>query len=136
MLVALIHSPVEPIRYSIKVDMPVIASSRPLNLTSTDLGVAWPIETSLGWEWGNAAVAAVRTRTTGVLPKTLRGIDVAMQRVQVAPLSRLYSLAVETPVIVSFEPLYTALGAAGRAGTVTLRVADADSVAVGAIRIS
>jgi hypothetical protein len=43
---------------------------------------------------------------------------------------RLNSIAVETPVIMSVEPLYTAVGATLRAGTVTARTADANAVPV------
>jgi hypothetical protein len=69
-----------------------------------------------------------------LLPKTLLTIVVLGQDIHVAPLFRLYSIAVETPVIVSVEPLYTALGAAARAGTETVSVAEAGSADVALTR--
>ena len=73
------------------------------------------------------AVAAVRTCTVVALPNTLRGIVVPVHRVHVVPPSRLYSRAVETPVIASLDPLYTAFGADARAATVMFSVADAEA---------
>ena len=61
--------------------------------------------------------------------------DVAEHGRQVVPPSRLNSLAVETPVIISVELLYAAAGAAARAGTVTFSVADDGVAVVAATRI-
>jgi len=115
--------------YSIWFVTPVTTSSRRSRSRPTGASALEPGKgTVLSSDIGVAAVAAVRTRSDVAEPKMLRGIAAPGQRVQVAPSSRLYSLVVETPVIVSVVALYTALGAAGRAGTVTVSVADAGKV--------
>jgi hypothetical protein len=84
---------------------------------------------------GKVAVALVRTLTVlAALPNALLGMFVPVTDAQVTPSLRLNSIAVETPVIMSVEPLYTAFGATLRAGTVTARVADANVVSVALTR--
>jgi hypothetical protein len=53
---------------------------------------------------------------------------------QLPPLFKLNSIEVETPVIRSVEPLYTAFGAALRDGTLIARTADAKAVSVALTR--
>ena len=71
---------------------------------------------------GAVSVALVLSKTVvEASPNTVRGIVVAPIDSQASPLFKLYSIAVETPVMLSVEPLYAAPGAAPRAGTVTVR---------------
>ena len=123
--------------YSMRFETPVTVS---LNVSST-IPVGYVVaalgtDTFFSPDTGAASVAFVRTITVvAVLPNTLRGIVVPVADVQVFPSSRLYSIAVETPVIVSVEPLYAAFGAAPRAGTVTVSgVADTKVVSVALTR--
>ena len=73
----------------------------------------------------------MRTITVvSALPKTLRGIVVPLTDVQAAPLFKLYSIVLETPVIAFCVLLNAAFGAAARAGTVTVSVAETNDVSV------
>ena len=123
--------------YSMRFDTPVIVSLCVSNDTSVgDVVAASGMATFLILDDGADAVALVRIMTVAAAsPNKLRCKNDAVTFVQAAPLSRLYSIAVETPVILSVEPLYTAFGAALRDGTVTVRVADANVVSVAMNRI-
>jgi len=80
---------------------------------------------------GADAVALTRTITTvSAFPKTLRAIAVPLTDVQAVPPFRLYSIELVTPVIAFCVLLNTAFGAAARAGTVTVIVADLKAVSV------
>ena len=80
---------------------------------------------------GKVAVAILRIKTVEELtPNALRGKKVPVIVDHVSPLFMLYSIVLETPVILSVEPLYTTFGAALRAGTETARVAEANVVFV------
>jgi len=122
--------------YSIAFETPVTASVTLLNETPAGAkpGAAG-IATVLILDAAVVAVAFVRTRTEFAVPRALRGIDVPGLSIQEAPLSILYSLAAETPVIALAEPLKVAFGAAARARTVIVRVADADASVVALMRI-
>jgi hypothetical protein len=54
--------------------------------------------------------------------------------VQVSPPFKLYSIALETPVIAFWALLNVAFGAAARVGTVTVLVADTNAVSVALMR--
>jgi hypothetical protein len=84
---------------------------------------------------GAVANALLRIKTSkAALPNALLGKFVPMTDVQDVPLLRLNSIVPETPVIVSVEPLYTAFGAALRAGTVIERTVDANVISVALTR--
>ena len=84
---------------------------------------------------GAEAVALVRTITVlAVSPSTVRDMLVELSATHDAPLSRLYSIEAETPVILSVSELYRAFGAALRAGIDIERVADTNVVSVALTR--
>jgi len=56
--------------------------------------------------------------------------NVPVMAVHVSALLVLYSIDLETPVILSVNPLYATFGADLRAGTETVRVAEANAVFV------
>ena len=118
--------------YSMRFDTPVTVSVRVSNaMPSGDVVAAFGTATFLMLDDGAVAVALVRIITVAAASQNkLRGRFDAVTSVQAAPLLRLYSIALETPVILSVEPLYIAFGAALRDGTVTERTADANVVSV------
>ena len=122
--------------YSMRFDTPVTVSLRAsIAKPVGDVVAASGMVTFLIFEDGAAAVALLRTMTVAAsLPNTLLGRYVAVNDVQEVPPLRLYSIAVETPVTLSVEPLYTTFGAALRAGTDTERVADANVESVALTR--
>jgi len=122
--------------YSMRVETPVTVSFRVSNAIPVGDVVAAPgTETLFMLDDGALAVALVRTIIVkAAFPNVLRVKYVAVTGVHEVPLLRLYSIAVETPVTLSVEPLYTAFGAALRAGTDTERVADANIVFVAFMR--
>jgi hypothetical protein len=84
---------------------------------------------------GAVTVALFLTKTVvAALPNMLRGMLEVLICVHVSPSSRLYSIALETPIITSVVPLNTAFGAAPRAGAVTAYVADANAAFVALMR--
>ena len=87
------------------------------------------------FEAGVDEVALVRTMTVlASLPIALRSIAVPLTEIHVVPSFRLYSIALDTPIILSVELLYAAEGAVARAGTVTVRTAEANAVSVALMR--
>ena len=84
---------------------------------------------------GEEEVAFRRMRTViAEFPNELRVRLVELMDFQVLPLSTLYSIVFETPVIMFCAALNAAFGAAGRTGTVTLNTADANALFVAATR--
>lgn len=114
--------------YSMRLDTPVTVSLRvssaiPVGNFSPLPGTA----TLLMLDDGVVAVALTRTMTVvATLPNELRGIVVAATDVHEDPLLRLYSIAVDTPVIMSTEPSNNAYGAVTRAGAVIVSADDAN----------
>ena len=88
-------------------------------------------------EAGIEVDALVRTKTVAPalpIPKSSRVKRVEVISFHVLPPSMLNSILLETPVIVSLVPLYTAFGVALGARTVTERVADAKAEPVTALK--
>ena len=121
---------------SMRFETPVIVSLRVLSVKPDgDVVDAAGTATSLMFDEGADAVALVLTITvTASLPIALRVMFLAVAGIQVVPLLRLYSIEVVTPVIMSIEPLYAALGGADRDRTDTARVADAKLMSVALMR--
>jgi hypothetical protein len=92
--------------------------------------------TILIWDAGIVTVAIKRMYTLVLTSsKVLRGIVIPGQSTQRPSSPTRYCIAVLTPVIAFCEAVYTAPGAAGRAGTITLRASDAAAEPVAATRI-
>jgi hypothetical protein len=123
---------------SIRFDTPVTASLRVSS--AMPVGIVVSAATAgtamlLMLDDDNVVVALIRTITvTAVLPNALLGMLDPVTDVQDAPLLRLNSIVLETPVIVSVEPLYTAFGTALRAGTVIERTTDVNVISVAFMR--
>ena len=122
--------------YSMRLDTPVTVSLYVSSVMPSGDAVAAPGTITLFvLEDGTVAVAFVRTITTaGASPISSRVIDVPVTVVHVVSLSKQNSIEPVTPVTRSVEPLYTALGAALRAGADTVRVAEANAVSVAIMR--
>ena len=122
--------------YSMRFDTPVtvsfrISRARSLGKISSSPGTA----TFLILDDGADEVALKRIITVAAsLPNTFRCRLDALTDVHVVPLSTLYSIVFEMPVIVSVALLYIAFGASPRAGTVKARTADANSESVALAR--
>jgi hypothetical protein len=121
---------------SMRLDTPVtvslrVSSARLLGNVSPTPGTA----TLLTLEGGAAAVALILIITVlAASPNTLRGTLDALMGVQAPPSFRLSSIVFDTPVIVSDMPTYNAIGAAARAGVVTVSTAEANVVSVALTR--
>jgi len=122
--------------YSMRFDTPVTVSLRVSSITPDGDVVAAPGAAMLFmFDDGRDAVAILRTITVAALsPKALLVKNVPVMVVHVSPVFMLYSIDLETPVILSVEPLYTTFGAALRAGIETARVAEANVVLVALTR--
>ena len=106
-----------------------VSTSRAKSISKPAGAAAGPSGTSttLTKDIGSVAVAALLTCTViALFPRVSLGIVLAVSLVHVVPLSRLNSIAFDTPFIRSVEAWYVAFGAACLADTLTLRIADAN----------
>ena len=118
--------------YSIRFDTPLTVSPRGSKATPVGNVSSLPgTLTLLINDDGAVAVALIRTKTVAAAPPNIfLGMLVSLAEAHVVPSFRLYSIADETPVILSTSPSYSVTGAAARAGTATVSMPDVNAVSV------